>query len=391
MPLQTSGAIQMANVANEFGGSTPHSLSEYYGVAAGVPASGTISLSDFYGTSATAPFLIGTLSPSSSSSWRTQNFDISYYAGQTGRFAFRYQNGSGSGGASSFVGDFQLDYISETRVNSTPIVIGSFELTSQSFETSVTNTSDYTAITSWISVSLGTLSDRWNRDSGGTPSSGTGIASAYNGNYYVYAETSGSSTYNRYYWLRSPEVTLSSIADDLFFAYGALGTNIGTLSVYWIPVVTQTTVVTAGDNGYYSYGGWADNVQRTSTNTLNIGSATGKLLIDGSDITGIAGITNPGRSGVDIWATGSGGNSGWTDVTVTGTVNGSSATGSFTRANCTYVADTNNLSNWDRYWVNNYGGSSTNTYTGTHPQRIIFGRTGTPQTIVNQQSTWVFA
>jgi len=55
MALQTSGPISLNNVAGEFGGSTPHSLSEYYGVASGVPSSGTISLSNFYGKSVPAP------------------------------------------------------------------------------------------------------------------------------------------------------------------------------------------------------------------------------------------------------------------------------------------------------------------------------------------------
>lgn len=51
MGLQTSGAISLNDVAGVFGGSTPHSLSEYYGAATGVPTSGPISLSDFYGKS----------------------------------------------------------------------------------------------------------------------------------------------------------------------------------------------------------------------------------------------------------------------------------------------------------------------------------------------------
>lgn len=51
MALPESGAISLNDVATEFGGTTPHSLSEYYGVDTGVPSSGTISLSDFYGTS----------------------------------------------------------------------------------------------------------------------------------------------------------------------------------------------------------------------------------------------------------------------------------------------------------------------------------------------------
>ena len=51
MGLQSSGSISLNNIAGEFGGSAPHSLSEYYGVASGVPASGAISLANFYGTS----------------------------------------------------------------------------------------------------------------------------------------------------------------------------------------------------------------------------------------------------------------------------------------------------------------------------------------------------
>jgi len=52
MALQTSGAISLLNIANEFGGSAPHSLSEYYGAASGIPSSGAISISQFYGKSA---------------------------------------------------------------------------------------------------------------------------------------------------------------------------------------------------------------------------------------------------------------------------------------------------------------------------------------------------
>ena len=51
MALQTSGTISLLDVAAEFGGAAPHAISEYYGRAPGVPASGTIDLSDFYGKS----------------------------------------------------------------------------------------------------------------------------------------------------------------------------------------------------------------------------------------------------------------------------------------------------------------------------------------------------
>jgi hypothetical protein len=50
-PLQSSGPISLLDIANAFGGSAPHSLSEYYGVAGGIPGSGSISLGNFYGAS----------------------------------------------------------------------------------------------------------------------------------------------------------------------------------------------------------------------------------------------------------------------------------------------------------------------------------------------------
>lgn len=51
MVLQGSGRITLKDVAGEFGGSTPHNLSEYYAAATGVPGTGPIRLSNFYGKS----------------------------------------------------------------------------------------------------------------------------------------------------------------------------------------------------------------------------------------------------------------------------------------------------------------------------------------------------
>lgn len=62
MPLPSSGPLSLNDIAGEFGGSTPHSLSEYYaggglvpagttGTYGAVPSSGTISIQNFYGTS----------------------------------------------------------------------------------------------------------------------------------------------------------------------------------------------------------------------------------------------------------------------------------------------------------------------------------------------------
>lgn len=49
-----TGTASMLDIQNEFGGSNPISLSEYYGAASGVPTSGTISINDFRGKTAAA-------------------------------------------------------------------------------------------------------------------------------------------------------------------------------------------------------------------------------------------------------------------------------------------------------------------------------------------------
>ena len=54
MALQSSGLISISNIKSQFGSSF-NKLSTLYGVAAGVPTSGTIKLSNFYGTIASTP------------------------------------------------------------------------------------------------------------------------------------------------------------------------------------------------------------------------------------------------------------------------------------------------------------------------------------------------
>lgn len=120
MALQSSGAISLANVQTEFGGSAPTSISEYYAAASGVPASGTISLSDFYGASAfTAPYLYGTGSVftdvglSTFGTIKSTAVDISFSTNPTG---IQYLGASSTGsGQHYFVvyGD-HADYLNNT-------------------------------------------------------------------------------------------------------------------------------------------------------------------------------------------------------------------------------------------------------------------------------------
>lgn len=63
MTLPSSGQLSINDIAGEFGGSTPHALSEYYrggplvpdsATNSGIPASGQIAIGDFYGGDALA-------------------------------------------------------------------------------------------------------------------------------------------------------------------------------------------------------------------------------------------------------------------------------------------------------------------------------------------------
>jgi len=86
MALQSSGQIKLSEIATEFGGSEPHSLSEYYDKG-NAPSSGEIQLAaDFYGTSNyLAEFVI---------SCGTRNI-------KSGNDEYGYQT-TGTGGGSSY-------------------------------------------------------------------------------------------------------------------------------------------------------------------------------------------------------------------------------------------------------------------------------------------------
>lgn len=49
MVLPTSGPLSLQDIQDEFGGTSPISLSEYYAIGKNIPASGVISIQDFYG------------------------------------------------------------------------------------------------------------------------------------------------------------------------------------------------------------------------------------------------------------------------------------------------------------------------------------------------------
>lgn len=117
MTLQSSGAISLANIQTEFGGSNPISISEYYAgggyVPSGtgsIPTSGTISFSTFYGTTAQLPtgyWISEVTYPSTQSvydGWRSADFDSSgnVYAVSTAQAVSSVTTSSPSGAYAKF-------------------------------------------------------------------------------------------------------------------------------------------------------------------------------------------------------------------------------------------------------------------------------------------------
>lgn len=71
MVLQSIGKISLVDIAGEFGGTAPHKMSEYFGVAVGVPGSGNrITIATFYGKS----------NNPDPPSWNGQNLNLGYKA-----------------------------------------------------------------------------------------------------------------------------------------------------------------------------------------------------------------------------------------------------------------------------------------------------------------------
>jgi hypothetical protein len=172
----------------------------------------------------------------STSLWQQVDLSSSFsqFVGSTGRLVFQYTSGT------SFRGDIQLDDINIANNNYSFEVSGENWQTTTDGSTTTTYTDAFYQGLAWTSVGTGTSVNRWNRDSGGTGSSSTGLASADAGSWYLYVETSSPGYSYKVSWLRSPEIVLDN--NTLNFALGRYGSNIGTLRVFWettVPAVTD--------------------------------------------------------------------------------------------------------------------------------------------------------
>lgn len=156
------------------------------------------------GTWNTLRTVIGQQHTGFTQTWNTYSEDLSSYSGTTGRIYIGYETGN------NFYNDPQYDNMELVDTNVGDISLdpgtstgrGRWEKYSSYTSTSTPPT------TSYSSIPIGTsTSNKWNYDTGGTPSSSTGGTRDANGSssgYYLYFEGSSPnySTSTRYYWFR---------------------------------------------------------------------------------------------------------------------------------------------------------------------------------------------
>lgn len=159
--------------------------------------------------------------------WSTYNIDVSAYAGSKVRVVFRRATGT------NFYGDLQADQI-ELKNGSTVLYSAGFETDNDGWQTTTAGTTDidYSAAV-FSSISNYTSSGRFNRRSGGTPSSNTGLTTAGTGSYYIYSEVSGLIWYNKQIWARSGEIqTTAGQLTTLSLQVARYGSTMGEFYVY---------------------------------------------------------------------------------------------------------------------------------------------------------------
>jgi hypothetical protein len=146
---------------------------------------------------------------SSGKTWNSYTEDLSSYSGQTGYIVYAYKTGN------FWRNDPQFDEMSIEIAGSTTDLAPDSGLWARN--TSYTTSLSYPSSNWNNTISTSTsANNRWNLDSGGTPSSSTGTTKDASGSTtgkYLYFEGSSPnySSSNRYYWFRSKnQFTLSS-------------------------------------------------------------------------------------------------------------------------------------------------------------------------------------
>jgi hypothetical protein len=179
---------------------------------------GTVSLQLSTDDGATWPTTLWTQSGDQGSAWNANTVDLTAYAGSTIKLRFFGTT------SSSWQGDICVDNIAleETSTGGSGCsgAITSYPY-SESFES---------GIGTWTQENGDDID--WTRDSGGTPSSGTGPSTGSDGAWYMYIEASSPNYPSKTAIFNSPCFDLGSLSSpELTFDYHMLGSSVGTVSL----------------------------------------------------------------------------------------------------------------------------------------------------------------
>jgi hypothetical protein len=186
-----------------------------------------------------------------SATYTERTADISEFIGLNARLVILYQSGA------SFTGDIQLDDFNIGGNSFTDFSISQgFETNASSDNSKLSNTDDiqddYEAV-SWSTVGTSAVAGKFVRDDLGTPSGSTGLTSGNTGSFYLFAETSGDGS-NNDFWLRSPEVTITS--GTLSFFTAQFGATCGPIFAYL--EITSDLPNTGWGRGTWSSLAWGE-------------------------------------------------------------------------------------------------------------------------------------
>ena len=171
-------------------------------------------------------------SRASNNSWLDESHTVrADVVGHDVKVVWRYKSGSGAssdfqigGNLTLFGTTFDLDTYSGTP-----------------FQTTRVDTSSYSNAT-FYDIATGTTPMRFNkRSTSGTPTSGTGLTPPpYTGgdNTYYYAETDSSGSPSKFFWLRSPTVSVTANNRDIDYWVGFYGTQMGPGWSVYVEIIT---------------------------------------------------------------------------------------------------------------------------------------------------------
>jgi len=162
--------------------------------------------------------------------WVQETVDLSAYAGHTIRLVWRVVIGTAD---TVFQNDVQLDTIAFDG-NSY-----NFDTDDESFQTAEASISLAYGSATFGAIQNSNTDGYWCRDTGETPSSGTGTLTAQGGTHYLYTETSSPVQNDDVFWLRSPSIVVGSTPGNCTYYYGMDITGASTTLDFYVDVEAQ--------------------------------------------------------------------------------------------------------------------------------------------------------